>query len=69
MCYWFEREGNYLRCEVRDTGDRYELRIVKPDGSEHIERFVESSRLYMRQIRVEQRLLVEGWKGPHGRNT
>ena len=67
MCYWFERGGDYLRCEVRDAGDQYELRIVKPDGTECVERFNESARLYLRQVTLEQRLLYDGWQGPHGR--
>ena len=53
MCYWFERGGNYLRCEVRDAAEQYELRVVKPDGSELMERFAESARLYFRQILLE----------------
>jgi hypothetical protein len=69
MCYWFERDGDYLRCEVHDTGDRYELRIVKPDGTERIELYADSARLYVRQVKLEQRLLNHGWNGPHGRNA
>ena len=69
MCYWFERGGNYLRCEVRDTGVQYELCVVEPDGTECVERFAESSRLYTRQVVLEQRLLDDGWNGPHGRNA
>jgi hypothetical protein len=66
MCYWFERGGTYIRCEVRETGGEYELRISRPDGTESVEHFVEPSGLHGRQVVLERRLIDEGWNGPHG---
>ena len=69
MCYWFERTGDYVRCEVRRAGDEYELTVVKADGAHRVWRFTDSSALYRHQVAIEQRLLDRGWKGPHGRTV
>ena len=67
MCYWFERSGDYIRCEVRHVGNHYELVVLNPDGTETVQRFADSERLYGHQVALEQTLLDGGWKGPHGR--
>src|SRR5205807_138647 len=67
MCYWFERGGDYIQCEVRRAGDHYELHVINSDGTESVEQFVESCSLFGRQVGLEERLLHDGWKGPHGR--
>jgi hypothetical protein len=67
--WWFEKRGQYLRYEVRDLPDgRYELRVLKADGTERAEHFTDSSELTKRQIDFENELLAEGWTGPHGWN-
>jgi len=66
---WFERRGQFLRCEVRDLPDgRYELRVIDTDGTEHAEHFVDSAQLNRRQIEFERKLAAEGWTGPVGWN-
>ena len=67
MFWWFERQGHYLRCEVLQlsTGG-YELRVVNPDGSEHVEHFVDTSDLTKRQYDVLDEIVRAGWTGPHG---
>jgi hypothetical protein len=69
MFYWFERAGVYLRCEVRDVGGHYELTLIRPDGTECVERFDDSEQLYRRQLALELRLIGDGWSGPHGRGV
>jgi hypothetical protein len=67
--WWFERSGQFLRYETRDApGGGYELRVVKPDGSEEVENFTDSSALTRRQRDFERSLADEGWTGPHGWN-
>jgi len=65
---WFERRGQYLRYEARQTSGGYELRIVEPDGTETVEEFAESEELTARQIEFERQLATDGWGGPHGWN-
>jgi hypothetical protein len=69
LFWWFEREGKFLRYEVTEcAGGGYELRIIDPDGTEHTERFEDSSDLSKRQIDFERELTAKGWTGPHGWN-
>ena len=68
MIWFFERQGEYVRCETRKTADgAYELVITKADGTEDVERFDDSSTLAKRQVEIEQGLTADGWTGPHGR--
>ena len=40
MFWWFERGGAYLRCEVLKLAtEKYELRVLDPDGTESVEAF------------------------------
>lgn len=67
MFWWFERSGQYMRYEARETpGGGYELRIISPDGSEHVETFDRSDDLNKRQQDFELELAKDGWTGPHG---
>jgi hypothetical protein len=66
--WWFERGGRYLRCEAQQTDGGYELRILGPDGSEHVERFTDSRELSKRQNDVFDEIAKGGWTGPHGWN-
>ncbi len=70
MFWWFERGGRYLRCEAAPaaTGG-FELRLVQPDGTEHVERFSDSSTLLERQVEVMDEMIRDGWDGPHGWNV
>jgi hypothetical protein len=67
LFWWFERGGRYLRCEAQEaaTGG-YELRIIRPDGSEQVEHFDDSSDLTKRQQDIIEEITSEGWTGPHG---
>jgi hypothetical protein len=68
MIWFFERKGEYVRCETRKAADgTYELVITNADGTEQIERFNDSSALAKRQVEIERGLTAEGWTGPHGR--
>jgi hypothetical protein len=65
--WWFERSGQYLRYESRQLdGGRFELRVIDPDGTEHVETFQHSEELSKRQAEFERELAAEGWNGPHG---
>jgi hypothetical protein len=69
MIWFYERRGAHLRCEVRQTveGDRYELVITEPDGSERIEAFVDSKELTKRSRQLEDEWRTQGWDGPYMR--
>jgi len=68
VIWFFERKGQYVRCETRKTDDgEYELAITDADGVETVERFGDSASLAKRQVQLEKTLADEGWNGPHGR--
>jgi hypothetical protein len=69
MVFFFERSGQFIRCESRpsDTGNGYELAIIYPDGREDVERFDDPGELNRRQLELERELRAGGWFGPHGR--
>jgi hypothetical protein len=69
MIWFFERDGSHLRCEVRPhiEGDRYELVITEPDGTERLESFTTSNDLNCRAQALGEAWEKEGWTGPHMR--
>jgi hypothetical protein len=67
MFWWFERGGELLRVEVLElASDRYELRVIQPDGTEKVETFSNTQELTKRHEQVQRRVTEEGWNGPHG---
>jgi hypothetical protein len=70
MIWFFERKGEHLRCEIRSQveGDRYDLVITRPDGTESTERFSDSKELNRRVTEVERSLKGDGWDGPFARD-
>jgi hypothetical protein len=69
MVFFFERQGQFIRCESRpaESGSGYELMVVYPDGREEIEHFDDPIELNHRQMQLEAQLTSGGWFGPHGR--
>jgi hypothetical protein len=66
--WWFERRGQYLCCESMQTAsDKFELRLVAPDGTQSVEEFADPIDLTKRQQAVANHLLARGWSGPHDR--
>lgn len=69
MVFFYERQGQFIRCESRpaETGFGYELAIIHPDGHEDIEHFDDTVELNRRQLELQSELTSSGWYGPHGR--
>ena len=67
MFWWFERRGEYTRCEVLDLPDgTFEFRILSPDGIERSQLFTDATAVADQQRAVQTHLMKEGWSGPHG---
>jgi hypothetical protein len=43
--------------------------VIDAEGTEHIERFTDSSDLAKRQAEFERDIVEQGWTGPHGWNV
>jgi hypothetical protein len=70
MIWFFARNGEHLRCEIRPQieGDRYDLVITLSDGSEEVESYTNSRRLSQRTAELERTLRGQGWDGPFRRD-
>ncbi len=70
MIWFYSKQGRHLRCEVRQQveGDRFDLVITEPDGSERVEHFVDSAAVTRRSIQLETEWLRDGWDGPFARD-
>jgi hypothetical protein len=67
--WWFERGGQFLRCEVNGAPDGgCVLRVIDADGTERTEHFENSTDLTRRQVDFERELTAKGWTGPYGWN-
>jgi hypothetical protein len=63
MIWFFERDGEELRYEIRrDRTGRYRLIITRPDGSESIEEVGEAARLLERSAELINALHGDGWR-------
>jgi hypothetical protein len=64
MIWFFDRDGEKLRCEIshdRHNG-RYKVVITRPDGSEDIEEVDEPTELIERSVQLMNSLRGEGWR-------
>ena len=69
VIWFYVRKGDHLRCEIRQQieGDRFELVITEPDGTERIESFDDSASLNQRSRALERLWREQGWEGPFAR--
>jgi hypothetical protein len=70
MIWFYERRGDHLRCEIRTQieGDRFDLLITHPDGTESVETFGNQRVLNQRTAELERLWRAEGWDGPFSRD-
>jgi hypothetical protein len=65
--WWFERGGEFIRVEILQlASDRFELRLIRADGTETVETFSNAVDLGTRQDEVQRDVRQQGWSGPHG---
>ena len=70
MIWFYERNGEHMRCEIRQQieGDCFALVVTLPDGTERVEMFDDSSALNRRSVELEKMLSGKGWNGPFARD-
>jgi len=67
MAWFYERQGNFIRCDAAGRATAFELQIIQPDGSENVEHFEDAPSLERRRRELEAALTHDGWAGPFGR--
>jgi hypothetical protein len=70
VIWFYERQGEHLRCEIRQLieGDRFALVVTLPDGSERTELFDDGGALNRRSAELEKMLQTKGWNGLYARD-
>jgi len=70
VIWFYERQGEHLRCEIRQQieGDKFALVVTLPDGAERVEIFNDSYALNRRSVELEKMLREKGWNGPFARD-
>jgi hypothetical protein len=69
VIFFFEQEGQYVRCEVhpRADGRSAELIVTNPDGASTVE-VLSGNDVTRRVTELQATLLRTGWWGPLGRD-
>ena len=69
MFYFFERQSEYVRCELRPArkGHAIDLLISESDQPERVESFADAQAAAQRWRELKSRLRRDGWSGPFGR--
>ena len=67
MHWYFERDGQRLRWEIRREagGTGYELVLTPPGSPEVVERIGDGTTLIERTLSFQQSLMDDGWRSPH----
>jgi hypothetical protein len=68
MFYFFEKEQQYIRCEIKEEDGRWEVLRVEADGVEQVESFHTSQSAFARWQELQARFKHDGWFGPYGRD-
>jgi hypothetical protein len=68
MFYFFEKEQQYIRCELLEEPGGWELMIAEPDRLERSEHFHSSRAAYARWEELQAGFKGDGWFGPYGRD-
>ena len=68
MIFFFEQDGQYVRCELLPLPDgASELIVTAPEGRQTIEILEGSAEVTRRMSELRQSMLDAGWWGPVGR--
>jgi hypothetical protein len=68
--YFFEKNQQYLQCEIRNTDvpETFAIVLTEPDGHIHTHFVTGSSELQRRWMNLQTDLNASGWWGPSGRD-
>lgn len=67
MFHFFEKNREFVRCEIDEVAGRWHITISEPNGDARTERFASSEQAHARWKELQARLTQDGWFGPYGR--
>jgi hypothetical protein len=68
MFYFFEKDHEFVRCEIVEDAGRWKIFITEPGGHERSEQFASSGDAHSRWKELQARFTIDGWFGPYGRD-
>ena len=70
MFYFFEKNRQYLQCEIRNTDvpETFAIVLTGPDGQVRTHFVTGTGELQRRWISLQTDLNASGWWGPSGRD-
>ncbi len=69
MFYFFQKDKQYLQCEIRtaDVPETFAIIVTEPNGSERAQYVIGSIEVTRAWQQLRDDLLSAGWWGPYGR--
>jgi hypothetical protein len=69
VIYFFERDTDYIRCELRPgvKSQICEIEIAEPGFPPRVETFQDWETANARWFELKRRFRLDGWRGPYGR--
>ena len=67
MFHFFEKNREFVRCELDEVAGRWHITISEPNGHARTERFTSSEQAHARWKELQVRFTQDGWFGPYGR--
>lgn len=70
MFYFFEKNRQFLQCEIRttDSPETFAIVVTEPNGCQRSQYIIGSTAVSRAWQRLQQDLVADGWWGPHGRD-
>lgn len=67
--YFFEKDAEFLRCEIYETDVKgtFAISITEPSGECRTHYVTGSDAAHRRWVELERDITGSGWWGPHGR--
>jgi hypothetical protein len=68
--YFFEKNKQYLQCEIQTTHvpDAFAIVMTEPGGKVRTHYVMGSEEVHRRWRQLQEELTTAGWWGPHGRD-
>lgn len=68
MFYFFEKNAEYIRCEIRAHGGGWDVVTLEPGHEERVEHYPSSQAANTRWEDLQREFRRAGWFGPYGRD-
>jgi hypothetical protein len=67
LFHFYEKNREFVRCEITESAGRWHIVITEPNGHERTENFSSAEQAHHRWKELGVRFSDDGWFGPYGR--